>query len=76
LSDARRQNLDLRVYFYGLDPKQWAARHGIEPFSAPCQDCGVVQETILPMMHGPYRGLAIDCQCGSHVPYCLVGVID
>lgn len=67
----KRQPMDL-LYAYGVDPKKWAARFGIEPFTAPCQDCGVVRETVLPLVIGPFRGLAIDCPCGSHVPYCFV----
>ena len=60
------------LYVYGINPKRWADRFGIEPFIAPCQKCGQLSETILPLAMGPFRGLAIDCPCGSHVPYCFV----
>jgi hypothetical protein len=59
-------------YVYGINPKRWAVKFGIEPITAPCQNCGKVAETTLPIVMGPYRGLAIDCPCGSHVPYCFV----
>lgn len=64
-----------QLYVYGADPKRWAARFGIEPVIAPCQGCGKLIETTLPFVIGPFRGLAADCSCGSHVPYCLVKAV-
>jgi hypothetical protein len=63
------------LYVHGYDPKRWASRFGIEPVTAPCQDCGRVMTTTLALVAGPFRGLAIDCPCGSHVPYCFVRAV-
>jgi len=57
------------LYLHGVDPLKWMKKHDIEAFTAPCQDCGKVQSTMLPMIFGRQPGLAIDCACGSHVPY-------
>lgn len=62
------------LYIYGINPKRWASRFGIEPITAPCQNCGKLIETTLPLIFESFRGLAIDCSCGSHVPYCFVHV--
>lgn len=62
----------MKLYVHGADAKVWASKYGIKPFTAPCQDCGAICETTLPLVLGPFRGLAIECPCGSHVPYCLV----
>jgi hypothetical protein len=63
------------LYIYGVDFKIWAKKFDIEPFIAPCQDCGKLIETTLPFIYGKkFRGLAINCPCGSRVPYCLVNV--
>lgn len=60
---------------HGVSTERWTARHGIEPLTAPCQDCGAPRTTTVPVAFGPLRGLrAPVCECGSEAwPYCLVG---
>ena len=59
----------------GSDPKRWAERFGIEPFSHPCIDCGEMLSTSLPFACDSLRGLiAPRCSCGNdRPPYCVVG---
>lgn len=59
------------------DPALWARRHGLEPFSHPCRDCGIVLTTTVPFAAGEMRGLvAPRCACGNEgTPYCIVGVL-
>jgi hypothetical protein len=61
---------------HGADPKRWAARYGIEPFTAPCADCGAALTTSIPLVVGRLRGLvAPRCVCGNdRPPYCVVGL--
>jgi hypothetical protein len=68
------ENLEM-LYVYGVNPKLWAKRFDIQPIEAPCQICGRVLITDLPLVIGPFRGLAINCPCGSRVPYCFVRAI-
>lgn len=63
------------LYIYGVDSKRWADKFGIEPVIAPCQNCKRIMETSLAFVYGPFRGLAINCPCGSHVPYCFVRAV-
>ena len=58
----------------GANPRAWAARHGIEPFTAPCSDCGVECTTTVPIVRFGRPGLrAADCSCGNKsTPYCLI----
>lgn len=58
----------------GMDPKKWAARFGIEPFTTPCDACGEALTTSIPFFFETLRGLvAPDCSCGNkNTPYCLV----
>jgi len=58
----------------GQDPERWAARHDIESFTHPCQECGRMLTTSVPFVYGTLRGLiAPTCVCGNEVtPYCVV----
>lgn len=58
----------------GADPEKWAAKFGLEPFSAPCSECGSILTTTIPCARGQLRGLrAPTCECGNkRTPYCLV----
>jgi hypothetical protein len=62
----------LRVY--GTDPARWALRHGLQPFTHPCIDCGAPRTTSIPFVSGEYRGLVAEtCACGNDLPpYCIV----
>jgi hypothetical protein len=58
---------------HGMDPKKWADRYGIVPFSAPCPDCGEIVTTTIPIAVQTLRGLMSRCICGHEgAPYCLV----
>lgn len=62
---------------YGVDAAAWADRHGIEPFTTPCEACGLPKTTTIPIAWGVLRGLmAPRCECGDtgHT-YCLVGLL-
>lgn len=58
----------------GVDPKRWAARYDIEPFSAPCDACGAMLTTTVPFVSSSLRGLrAPQCACGNDTtPYAVV----
>lgn len=58
------------------DQERWSRRHGIERFSYPCSDCGMVLTTTIPFASGEMRGLvAPKCVCGNEgTPYCIVGI--
>lgn len=60
----------------GVDANAWAVRHGIEPFSHGCSDCGAPLRTSLPFAYRSLRGLvAPRCACGNErTPYCVVRV--
>lgn len=62
----------------GGDPVRWARRHGIEPFTTPCDGCDSPKATTIPIARGTQRGLmAPRCGCGDPSDtYCLVGVFD
>lgn len=49
-------------------------RHDLQPFTAPCSDCGTPLTTSIPFARGLLRGLrAPTCSCGNtRTPYCLV----
>lgn len=72
--------MDRRKFLLGLgvDPKAWAAKHGIEPFSRPCEECGTEMVTTIPFALREMRGLiAPRCKCGSNnTPYCVVGFLE
>lgn len=59
---------------FGIDCDKWAKRYGLEPFSAPCDSCGAVLKTTIPIAVGSLRGLrAPMCTCGcGRPPYCVV----
>jgi hypothetical protein len=59
---------------HGADPKRWARKHDIEPFSCPCDGCGRTVTTSVPFACGQFRGLiAPTCPCGHEFrPYCVV----
>jgi hypothetical protein len=63
---------------HGVDPGRWARRHGIEPFTVPCDGCGQPKTTTLPIARGALRGLlAARCGCGDPSDtYCVVGMFD
>lgn len=58
----------------GVDPKRWAERYDIEPFTHPCSKCGALLTTTLPFAMGTLRGLlAPVCACGNkNTPYGVV----
>ena len=62
----------------GTDPARWARRHGIEPFTTPCDACGSPKTTTVPIARGAQRGLMAPlCECGDpSETYCLVGIFD
>lgn len=59
---------------FGADPARWAKRFSLDPFTAPCGECGAPLETTVPIACGDLRGLrAPACKCGNvHTPYCVV----
>ena len=63
-----------KLTVHGADPKRWAERYGFEPFSAPCQECGIMLTTTLPIVWCGWRGMrAPDCSCGNtSTPYGIV----
>ena len=69
-----------RILVFGVDPKRWAERHGIEPFSAACTMCSAKQTTSIPMvvLRGDgapklYGMTAPKCACGHPwPPYCVL----
>ena len=63
-----------RLICYGVDPKLWAKRYDLEPFSYPCYKCGKMTETTIPFVQGTMRGLVAPiCNCGHPTPpYCMV----
>lgn len=67
-------NRDRFLILHGVDPVRWAKRHGIEPASHPCYQCGAELRTTLPFAQGELRGLiSPPCACGfEHTPYCVV----
>lgn len=67
-------NSDRFLAVLGMDPKKWAARYDIEPFSAPCGVCGATLTTSVPFFQSSLRGLrSPKCSCGNvHTPYCVV----
>jgi len=58
----------------GATPAPWAERWGIEPFSHPCNECGLLLTTSVPFAVGTLRGLvAPRCVCGNErTPWCVV----
>ena len=63
----------LRIF--GIDEKKWAKRHGIEPYTGPCDECGETLSTTIPFVYGGCRGLmSPPCpSCGKkQTPYCMV----
>lgn len=59
---------------FGVDAESWARRHGITPYTGPCQECGRERTTSVPFADGDLRGLiAPRCECGHEgTPYCVV----
>jgi len=59
---------------HGADPEAWRRRFGMEPFSAPCGECGRVLTASVPFAVGEARGLeAPRCECGNErTPYSMV----
>lgn len=57
----------------GIEADAWGQRHGIEAFTAPCDECGRPLTTSVPFAWGERRGLvAPACECGNtHTPYCI-----
>lgn len=57
----------------GVDPDRWARRHGLEPWSCPCERCGTVLTTTVPFAWGCWRGLVAPlCACGHpRPPFCV-----
>lgn len=59
----------------GMTMEQWCERWGIEPFEAPCGECGLMLKTEIPFAVGQLRGLkAPTCpKCGNiNTPWCVV----
>lgn len=65
-----------RLIIHGADPKAWAERYDIEPFTRACRWCGIEQTTSIPFAQGTLRGLvAPPCKCTDpnvNPPYCMV----
>lgn len=58
----------------GEDAEQWAEKHSVVPFKAPCQECGHELETTVPFAWGNLRGLVAPAcsECGNTItPYCV-----
>ncbi len=70
--------LDGFLVVHGADADRWARRHGVEPFTTPCEPCGSVKTTTIPIARGKLRGLmAPRCECGDPSDtYCVVGLFD
>jgi hypothetical protein len=62
---------------HGVDPVQWAARYGLEPFTHPCYRCNEPATTSIPFALATLRGLAApECACGHPTPpYCVVSTV-
>lgn len=67
-------NSEPRLYVYGVTAEEWSTRFGVESFSYPCSECGVVLTTSIPFSQGTLRGLqAPKCACGNEkTPFGLV----
>lgn len=67
-------NRERFLVIHGADPKEWAQRFDIEPFTRPCRVCGVALTTSIPFASGQFRGLmSPPCSCGNkNTPYCVV----
>lgn len=65
----------LRVH--GASLSAWCDRHGVEPFEAPCNACGVTLRADTPFAWRAWRGLtAPTCACGNtDVPFCIGEVL-
>jgi hypothetical protein len=64
--------------FHGVDPVGFARRHGIVPFTHPCQECSEPLTTSIPFAAGTLRGLiAPTChRCGCEItPYAVVRLL-
>lgn len=61
---------------HGVDPVEWAARYGLDAFTAECYRCNAPCTTTLPFADGNLRGLVAPvCPCGHPTPpYCLVAI--
>jgi hypothetical protein len=70
----REPSIPPRLICYGVDPKRWAKRYDLQPFSFPCYKCGRMGETTIPFVQGTMRGLTAPvCKCGHPTPpYCMV----
>jgi hypothetical protein len=64
------------IRFYGQNPERFAKRWGIEPFSIPCDGCGIMLTTDIPFATLIMRGLVAKyCKCGNlYPPYAVVCV--
>ena len=62
------------LILHGFNAESFARRHGIEPFSLPCFECGRELRTTLPFICGSLRGLISPiCECGHNSPpFCMV----
>lgn len=62
------------LHVLGADPAAWARRYDIEPLTAPCDACGALLTTTIPIAQGTLRGLrAPTCACGhERTPWCVV----
>lgn len=71
---SKHMNSERFLFVLGGDPKKWALRFGLEPFSASCDVCGTELTTSLPFAYESLRGLrAPECGCGNvRTPYCVV----
>jgi len=67
-------NRESFLVVHGQNPKRWASRFGIEPFTGPCSRCGAECTTSIPFACEQLRGLmSPPCACGNaNTPYCLV----
>ena len=70
----KRDRVQPRLMVHGVTAAHWTRRYGVEPFTAPCQDCGRPLTTTIPFAQGPLRGLkAPQCVCGQNsAPYALL----
>jgi hypothetical protein len=74
MSKRKKKRYPPRLLVYGVSTEEWMRRYGVEPFTAPCQDCGTPLTTTIPFVEGTLRGLkAPRCVCGQdQAPYALV----